>query len=353
MNNIVQDLIKWYEEKQLESTVEILIAILIIVGSYILSSIFSYFIIKIFTAKSKNKKVKQNSFYRPLKIFFVLLGFYIAILILKLPESIMYFAVKFFKVAIICLVANGITNMVKPDSFIFTKLKKSSKINEDKSFLIFISKFVKIIVYIITAFVILAEFGYDLNGVVTGLGLGSVVIALAAQDVAKSIFAGIMVFIDKPFSIGDFIEVKDYKGTVEDIKFRSTKLRLLDGSLLTVPNEVLTTESITNWTIIHKRRYELNLELVFDTSLEKVSNITKMIKEVVEESQDVIKDTVIVNFNDITANGMNINIYMYTSVIGYEEFLNFKQNINLKIMKLLEEQNISLAYPSQDIYIKK
>ena len=78
-----------------------------------------------------------------------------------------------------------------------------------------------------------------------------------------------------------------------------------------------------------------------------------MIKEVVEESQDVIKDTVIVNFNDITANGMNINIYMYTSVIGYEEFLNFKQNINLKIMKLLEEQNISLAYPSQDIYIKK
>ena len=162
-----------------------------------------------------------------------------------------------------------------------------------------------------------------------------------------------MVFIDKPFSIGDFIEVKDYKGTVEDIKFRSTKLRLLDGSLLTVPNEVLTTESITNWTRINKRRYELNLELVFDTSLEKVSNITKMIKEVVEESQDVIKDTVIVNFNDITANGMNINIYMYTSVIGYEEFLNFKQNINLKIMKLLEEQNISLAYPSQDIYIKK
>lgn len=352
--NIIEELINWYQSRQVESTIEIGIAIAIIAGSYLLSSIFAYCIVKLFTIGSKNKeknKVNKNAFYRPLKIFFIALGFYIAILILKLPVGIMTIVNKIFKVIIICLVSKGIANIVSKDSFIFTRLKKNEKFKDNKT-LIFISKLLKIIVYIIAAFVILAEFGYNLNGVVTGLGLGSVVIALAAQDIAKSIFAGFIILIDRPFEIGDLIQIKDYQGNVEDIKFRSTRVRLLDGSLLNVPNEVLMTETITNWNKIHKRRYDLNLELMLNTKIDKVEETTKKLKDILESSEGVIGNTVEVSFDQITSNGMNLFIYLYTDKINYNEYLQFKQSINLKIMKLLEQENISLAYNSQDIYIR-
>lgn len=350
--NIITDLVTWYQTKQLESTIEILIAIIIIVLSYFLSSALSYIVIKLFTLKKKNYKIKKNSFYKPLKFLFILLGTYVSILILKLPDSVMYVINKTVKIFSICLIANGIANIIKPDSILFNKLKENENFKENKSLYTFINKLVKILVYIIAGFVILSEFGYNLNGVITGLGLGSVVIALAAQDIAKSIFAGVIIFLDRPFSIGDFIEVKNYKGTVEDIKFRSTRVRLLDGSMMTLPNEILTTETITNWTQISTRRYETNLEVMLDTNLDKINKLTNELKEILKKQEYVIPNTVEVNFNEVTSNGMNIYIYLYTDKIQYDEYLEFKQKINLEIMEFLKKENISLAYNSQDIYIR-
>lgn len=349
--NIITDLVTWYQTKQLESTIEIIIAIGIIVGSYICSSIFSYGIIRIFTIADKSKNIKKNAFYKPLKIFFILLGVYIAILILKLPQSIMDILNKGFKVAIICLISKGISNIVSPNSLLFTKLKKNEKFKNNNS-LNLISRVLKILVYIITAFVILAEFGYDLNGVITGLGLGSVVIALAAQDIAKSLFAGVVIYFDKPFEIGDLIKVKDFQGTVEDVKFRNTRLRLLDGSMLNIPNEVLMTETITNWNKINKRRYELNLEFMLNTKINKVEKVVQELKQTLMNLDGVIANTVEVNFNEITENGMNVFIYFYTTKTEYNEYLKFKQIVNIEIMKILEKEKVSLAYKSQDIYIR-
>lgn len=351
--NIVEELIQWYKTKQVESTIDIVIALIVIMLSIILSSILSYGIIKIFTVKRKNYKVKKNAFYKPLKVFFTLTGIYIAFLILKLPISIMAIINKVFKISVILLVSNGICNIVKPNSILFEKLKKNDKYKQNNTLLLFASNVIRIIVYIITAFVILAEFGYNLNGIVVGLGLGSVVIALAAQDIVKSLLAGATILTDKPFTIGDYIAVKDFEGTVEAIKFRSTKLRQLNGSMLNVPNDLLATETITNWTKLEKRRYDLNLELMLNTKLEKVNELIKILKQELEKMESVIPNSVEVHFDAITSNGMNIFIYLNSSKTVYKDFLEFKQAVNFKIMEILEKQNISLAYNSQDIYIRK
>lgn len=351
--NIVNDLVSWYETQKLESTIEIVVAIVVIMVSIILSSFLSYGVIKIFNWKEVKKKIKKNAFYKPLKMFFILIGIYISVLILKLPDSSMQVINKILKVAVICLIAKGISNIANYDSILFMQLRKSDRFENNANVLKIISKVVKVVVYTITAFVILAEFGYNLNGIVAGLGLGSVVIALAAQDIAKNLFAGASIFMDRPFMIGDFIDVKGYQGKVEDIKFRSTKIRLLDNSLLTLPNEVLVTEAIDNWTNIKKRRMDLNLELMLNTKLEKVEQISKILKQELENTEGVISDSVEVHFDKITANGMNLFIYMYTDNVQYTEFLKFKEKINLQIMKLLENNQISLAYPSYDIYVRK
>ena len=352
--NIINDLQNWYTIQNIEeSNFKIAIAIIILIIGIILSRILSYTVIKLVNIKNKEKNIKKSAFYRPLQVLFILIGFYVATLYLNLPESIMSIISKFMRISIILIMANGITNIVSPKSIIFEKLIKNTKYKENKASLNFISKVIKTIVYIIAVFIIISEFGYNLNGIVTGLGLGSVVIALAAQDIAKSLLAGAVILIDKPFEIGDFVKVKNFTGTVENIKFRSTRLRLIDGSLLNVPNEVLMTETIENFNKMPKRRFDTNLELMLDTKLDKVEKIVKIFKEELEKIEGVIEGSVEVHFNTITENGMNVFIYLYTNITAYNEYLEVIQKINLKIMELLEQEGISLAYKSQDIYIRK
>ena len=99
----------------------------------------------------------------------------------------------------------------------------------------------------------LKEFNYDIGGIATGLGLTGAVVALAAQDIVKQIFAGLTIFIDKPFEIGDWVEVGDISGTVEDITIKSTKIRTIEDTVVTVPNDTMTSSSIINWGKIKKR----------------------------------------------------------------------------------------------------
>lgn len=352
--NLINDIQNWYNMQKIEEVgVKIVIAVLILIVSIILSRVLSYGVIKLFNIKNKEKKIKKSAFYRPLQTLFVLIGCYIAMVILNLPESIMVIINKFMKISIILILANGISNIVSPKSILFEKILKNEKYKENKASLTFISKIIKTIVYIIAVFIIISEFGYNLNGIVTGLGLGSVVIALAAQDIAKSLLAGAVILLDKPFEIGDFVKVKDFTGTIENIKFRSTRLRLLDGSLLNVPNEVLMTETIENYNKMQKRRFETNLELMLDTKLDKVEKIVNIFKDELEKIDGVIEGSCEVHFNTITENGMNVFIYLYSNITQYNEYLNVTQKINLKIMELLEKEGISLAYKSQDIYIRK
>ena len=149
---------------------------------------------------------------KPIKIFTVLIGVYLAILILRLPEDVMNFANKVFRIALIILIANGVANLINPKSTVFTKIK--GKLNTDDTLSNFISKVIKTIVYIIAGFIVINEIGYDLSGIVTGLGLSGVVFALAAQDIAKNLFGGFAIIVDKPFIVGDWVETEGASGRI-------------------------------------------------------------------------------------------------------------------------------------------
>lgn len=353
MNQVFVDIKNWFEQIDAESIVHIVIAIGIIVGFKIFSSLFSYIIIKLCNVKEKDrKKIKNNPFYKPLKLFFTCSGIYIAILVLKLPDSIVGITTRIFKIITILLVANGFANILKPDSHLFQKLKDTERLKGNEGILKFFSKVISVIIYTVAAFMIIYELGYDLNGIVAGLGLGSVVVALAVQDIAKSMFAGLIIFLDRPFAIGDYVQFQNYEGTVEDISFRSTRIRLITNSVLTVPNQILETESIINWSRIEKRRYSTNLGLRLNTPMNTVEKVTEQMKEMLEKMPHVIENTVEVHFTDITEDSMLISIYLYTDIIVYNEYLSWRQEINLLLMHILEENQAQLAYKSQEIYLR-
>lgn len=342
---------------QSSQVIDAVIAVLIFILFRVLSKSFAYITVKIFKPRVKNKKeIRNNAFYKPLRIFYVILGLYLAILILRTPFSISdeinVFIDKLFKIVIIILASNGIANSLTTNNKSINILKEKMNPEVEDSMFKFILKGIRVTIYIIAGFMVITELGFNLNGLVAGLGIGSIVITFAAQDTAKNLFGGLVIFLDKPFIVGDWIEFDKYEGTIEDITFRSTRLRTFENSVVNIPNAVLANGSITNWSRMEKRRNKVNLCLELDTPLEKVQQVQQRIKEMLKKHDDVIDDTIIVRFDNITDNGINLLVCSYTNSVDYASFLEEKEKINLKIMQILKEENVELAYDTKTVFLK-
>ena len=341
----IEELIKNISEVQI---IDIVIAIGIIIFFRIFSSSMSYMIIRMFKFKVKNKnKIKENAFYNPLRIFFILLGFYLGILFLKKPlnidDSIMAIVTIIFKIVSIIEFAHGLAKSFTPDSKISKKMKERLNKNVEDSMFDFILKGVRVIIYIIAGFIVITQLGINLNGLIAGLGISGVIITLAAQDTAKNLIGGIVIVIDKPFIVGDWIQMDKYEGTVEDITFRSTRIRTFENSVVNIPNSVISGGAVINWSKMEKRRYRTTLSVATDTPMDILEEFKKEVKKLLISREAIDDDSIIVKFDEITGSGLKILISSYTNSVDYASYLTEKENINYKIMKILKEKNIKLV----------
>ena len=337
--------------------IDIIIAIGIIVFFRILSGTFSYIIIKIFKIKSKKaKEIKESAFYKPLKVFFIILGIYLAIVFLRGPlqinEQVMDIVTKAFQMISVIEIAVGLANSFTSKTILGKKLRKSLSEKMDDTVFEFVLKIVRVLIYIVAIFLVLTILEINLTGLIAGLGLGGVIVTLAAQDTAKNLFGGAMIFVDKPFAVGDWIQVDNYEGTIEDITFRTTRIRTFENALVNIPNAMIADASVTNWSKMEKRRYKTNLCVELNTPLEKLELLKTRIEKMLQERESVYDDSIIVRFDKITDNGINILIYTYTNSVDYASYLKEVEDINIKIMKILKEENVKLAYDTKTVYVK-
>ncbi len=159
--------------------------------------------------------------------------------------------------------------------------------------------------------------------------------------------------MDKPFSVGDWIHTEKYEGTIEDITFRSTRIRTADNSVVTIPNSILSNEVIANWSKLEKRKLEISLRLPLETKAQELEILSKKFKIVLENNKDILEDSIQVDVNKIKEDNIEISIVLYTSITEYNKFLNIKQEININILKILEAEGIKLAYPGRNVYVQK
>ena len=350
----LNEILDFFKNLTIENAVDIGIGLAIIVIFKIISSPIAYMIVKMFKFKVKDKnKIKNNGFYKPLKSFFVILGIYIGFMVLKLPADIFAVITKIFKICVILLATKGFSNLFDSNSESFAKLREKLNFDGNDTTINFFSKVAKALIYIIAGFILITELGYNLGGLATGLGISSVVIALAAQDIAKSFLAGISIISDRPFEIGDYITVGDLSGTVEDITFRTTRIRNADDQVIVLPNSVLTDNNIINSSKRDCRRFRIVLTLELDTPLEKVTQLTENIKLALTTHPQVINETVKVFFETISADGIDLSIDLKTSALEYVDYLKFKEEINYTLLDMVNQAKIGLAYPSITINLFK
>lgn len=349
LNNILN----MFKNIELKQIITILIAISVIIFFYIFCNTFSYIIIKLFNLKAKSKKkIKANPFYTPLKIFFALLGVYIALIILNLNQDIMNFVNKLSKIIITVLVSIGFAGIFNIESDIIKRVQKKLNISIDDNRLNFFCKLTRCIIYGITIIIVIIQLGFDVKGILTGLGVGGVIITLAAQDTAKNLFGGLMLIIDKSFVVGDWIQTTNYEGIVEDITFRSTRIRTWDNSLANIPNAVLANNSIVNCSKMEKRKYKLDIKIDLDTPMQTVKRVISKIYFMLINHPNVINDDTYVKFDAIKEDGINIMISVFTNSTDYDTYLNAKEKINENILEILEHENVKIAYQTSAILIK-
>lgn len=321
-------------------------AVAILLLFLLLRKIFTRYIFAFFLNLSSHSRFELNdklllAFERPLRALLLLIGIYFALRYLPLNQAIDVFVNKMLRSFIIVLIAWGLYDLAGNNSFLSDEMKEKLKIDS-----ILIPWFTKITRFMIIALAIVLfahEWNYDVNGFVAGLGLGGLAFALAAKDALANIFGGIVIIMEKPFSIGDSVSTPSVEGTVEDISFRSTRFRNIAQALVTVPNSTLANEAITNLSRMEKRRVSFYLGLNKVSSLDQLESALQRIRNLIATHPEVHSDNITVAFESFKESSLDILISYYTKTTDWNEHLKIKEEINIKIMHILDDENVPLA----------
>jgi MscS family membrane protein len=201
---------------------------------------------------------------------------------------------------------------------------------------------------------ILQVWGINVTALVASLGIGGLAFALAAKDAASNLFGSFSILADKSIRIGEWIKVENTEGVVEDIGMRTTKIRSFGKSLITIPNQIIANSPIENFSRRGVRRIKINIGLTYNTSSTQLLTIKEEIKYLLHNHAQISqKETLLVNFNNFGDSALNIFIYTFTSSSNWEKYLNIREDIHIQIMRIVEDNNASFAFPTQSIYIEE
>ena len=210
---------------------------------------------------------------------------------------------------------------------------------------------IRVAVIAIAAVSILTPWVGSLSGLIAGLGITSLAVALAAQDSLSNFFGSISIMLDKPFDVGDYIVVKDdLQGTVEHVGLRSTRIRQLAGSLVTIPNANLANAVVYNETKRSQRRVSFTVGLEYRTPADKMTAFISAVEALLLGDKDVLNDSVKVWFDAFADSSLNVGVIYRTQQAAYYDMLSVKERINLGILAAAKDTGVSMAFPSISLY---
>ncbi len=227
-------------------------------------------------------------------------------------------------------------------------LTEKSKSDLDDQLLPIFRKGLRIIIWTLGIIVGLNNAGYDVGAVIAGLGIGGLAFALAAQDTVKNFFGGIMIFADKPFQIGDRIQIDDIDGFVREIGIRSTRIETLAGRIVTVPNSMFSDDAVENVDKEPTRKVVLNIGLTYETKASEIELAITTLKEIAKENSALVDDEVLTSFNSFGDFSLGILFIYY--IRKEADILETQTVMNLAILRKFNEKGLEMAFPTQTVY---
>lgn len=303
---------------------------------------------------SINPEQFKKKLVKPLSFLILVSSIYLAVQYIDFPASWELADSKHFGIRKVIVVLYGLMFgisltwiLIRLADCIGIILEKNYRPQDEKSTALqvipFATDFIKIVIGVVAGLIILSTlFGINVGTLVAGLGIGGLAVALAAKDTFENLLGSFVIYLDKPFEIGDYIRINEIYCTVEKIGLRSTRLRTLEKSLLTMPNKMLVESMIDNYTLRPFRRVDRIIALSRDTMHEQMITIIAGLKKAIGE-HPLTTDEIYFNFHEITSFSLEIRIQYYVMTAEWEIYLKAVGEINLIILKIIEDNGSSLA----------
>ena len=333
-----------------------LIAVGILVGSFVFVKILYWVFSNIFqkiTSKTANSldDTLLRTLQKPTTFLVIVSAYFYSVKFLHFSlntESILLnIAYIFIALGITSIISRIIDAVI---SEVILPISEKSETSFDNHLIPVIQKAVRAIIWSLGVVVGLDNIGFDITAMIAGLGIGGLALALAAQDSVKNIFAGIMIFLDKPFKIKDRIKIDGHDGVVEEVGLRSTRIRTLEGRIVTIPNCTFTDNSVINVTSQPALKVKINLGLTYDTNENDMQKAINILQDIVK-NQDAITDDYAAGFNGFGDFSLNILFVYY--VRPESHWLNTQTLVNKEVLKRFNEEGLEFAFPTQTIYKKE
>ena len=301
-------------------------------------------------SKSPITPVASETVKRIKPLFFLVLAVYVSSKLLILYEGYPTYMNRLFIIALI--LQCSIVASYYLQQWILKYLLMKSKRDETSMSAMAIFNFIgQLSLWSITLILVVQNMGYDATGLVTGLGIGGIAIALAVQKVLGDLFASLSIVLDKPFVNGDFVIFDTFLGSIEHIGIKSTRIRSLTGEQIVCSNSDLLNTRIRNFKRMHERRVVFALGVTYQTPADKLEKIPGYIREIIESKDTVRFDRA--HFKSYGDFSLNYEIVYYVLTSDYTIYMDIQQDINLKLYRKFEEEGIEFAYPTQTLFIEK
>jgi|P827metagenome_2_1110787.scaffolds.fasta_scaffold03449_4 MscS family membrane protein len=294
-----------------------------------------------------------KAFNHPIQTFLWILAFYSFIVLSPLNPFSQHPAFdKILRSSLIICLIWGVYNLCDAGHGLIMQLLKRSSLHIDETLAEMISALAHMICVMFGIVLVANEWDYDITAFVASLGIGAMAIAFAAKDSLANIFGSLVIITERPFVIGDWISANNVEGIVESITFRSTCIRTFYQELVYVPNNLLSNTPIINYTQRQKYRIQFMLGLTYSTTREQMQEVCQQIRSLCERLDEIYNDGIDVNFFEFGDSSLNIRIVCYAKAPNNSVYLRAREKFNLEVMKILEENGVSCAFPSRSVYFE-
>ncbi len=293
---------------------------------------------------------------KPLSWLILLMGVWAAVMVIK-PTSdvlpLLDIVERLGRMVSIVLIGWFLWRLIDGLAIYASSQAKETDSSLDDQLVPFISKTLKLFLVVTGILVVAQNMGYSISGLIASLGIGGIAVAMAAKDTIANLFGSVMLLIDRPFTVGDWIKTSQFEGVVEEIGFRSTRIRTFSQTLVNVPNSMLANMVIDNIDARSKRRIKMRIGITYATSTDKMQQAVTGIEHILKAHPGVDQDFSLVKFDNFDDSALSIFLYYFSKDKNWAAYLQVRQEVNLQIMALLKSLELEFAFPSQSLYIEQ
>ncbi len=336
---------------------QLVVAFLFIVAGFILRAVLSSVVTKRLATLAARTETQADdlateALISPLGIILPVIGLFLAVrtLLAARPEW-QASTDTIFKVVSILVITWTAFRLLDALTVLLAEMADRTESKLDDQLVPLVRKATKTFIAVLAFILVAQNLGYSVSGLLAGLGIGGLALAMAAKDTLANLFGSIMILIDRPFHAGDWITFPGGDGVVEEVGLRSTRVRTFAKTVVSIPNQALANATVENHSLMPKRRIKFTLGVTYGSSVDQVRALVEQTEQYLKSNPDIDQEFMLVKFTEFNNSSLDLFIYCFTVTTDWTKHLSVRQDVNLRIMELVEQNGMSIAFPTQTVHL--